>query len=79
MKLRSQSQVGLPDTGAESLNTEKKQIPLVLGRADQLVYEDRTSPRMERQNFITIVLNSGSLAATTKADVSDFRKLYSEM
>ena len=39
VKLRSQSQVGLPSGTAASLNTQKKQLPLVLGRADPQVYE----------------------------------------
>ena len=48
--------MGLPDTGAESFNTEKKQIPLVLGRADQLVYEDRTSQeKISRNHWQTLI------------------------
>ena len=47
VKFRSQSEIHLPDIGAASLYTHKKQIPLVFGRAVQLVYEGSDVAQMD--------------------------------
>ena len=76
VKFRSQSEIHLPDIGAASLYTHKKQIPHVFGRAVQLVYEGSDVHKWTARNHSqTLILLKQHFEAATRLQLLRVKKI----